>query len=83
MHLRLENTKKEAFGETLTAIIDLSQSYKSTPQPVSGFEANLYDNASKLSDDGYGDFNACLEILRSCNGNLREAQKLLSSDPWL
>ena len=38
----------------------------------------MYDEASLMSDRGYGMFDRCLHILSICNGNRKEAEKILS-----
>ena len=41
-------------------------------------EEKIYEEASKMSDKGYGSFERCAQILMACKGNLQEAEKILS-----
>lgn len=41
-------------------------------------EEQLYEQAFALADKGYGDFDKCLNVLKSSNGNQMEAEKILS-----
>ncbi len=39
----------------------------------------LYGLASELNEDGYGEFNRCLLMLKACKGNVDEAKMSLSN----
>jgi hypothetical protein len=39
---------------------------------------NYYDEASKLQDNGFGEFDRCLHLIYLTDGNYWKAEKLLS-----
>ncbi len=38
----------------------------------------MYGLASDLSDNGFGSFDRCLHVIVVCEGNKKEAEKILS-----
>ena len=42
-------------------------------------EGKVYELAIQLSEKGFGTFERCQQMIKACKGNLKEAQKVLSS----
>jgi hypothetical protein len=38
----------------------------------------LYLMASALTDEGYGAFERCIQVLKACKGDMYESKKVLS-----
>jgi len=84
MLLGFEDAERYRFGHICVGIIDIegeenvfevsSLAEEGKPQE----ENVLFQGASQLADEGYGEFSRCLQVLRACKGSLDEARQVLS-----
>lgn len=68
----IQPAEKSAFEES--ALQDSSLPLKSERD-----EEYMYGIASELNEEGYGNFNRCLIMLKACKGDVDEAKKALSN----
>lgn len=59
-------------GKDIDSIIGVGQ------KEYTNISDSMYGQASDLSDNGFGSFDRCLHVIVVCDGNKKEAEKILS-----